>query len=92
VVIMITVEVWRTTSRLVAPCGQRWWTNDDLLEQQWTAAVKHARACETCVAKSRGIDRNVPIGREFFPQATPGTPAAMSLLSPPSPNTRGRKS
>lgn len=46
--IVLTLEVWRSTTRLVAPCGQRWWSNDELLVEKLRDVTGHARQCEDC--------------------------------------------
>jgi hypothetical protein len=46
--VVVTVEVWRSTTRVVAPCGQRWWANDELLPGKLAEVVTHTRDCPDC--------------------------------------------
>lgn len=57
--VVLSLEVWRTTCRLVAPCGDRWWSNDELLAGKLAEVVDHARICRDCHMLTRlpaGVD------------------------------------
>lgn len=46
--VVLSLEVWRGTCRIVAPCGARWWSNDELLAGKTLEVAQHARECVDC--------------------------------------------